>query len=78
MIKIAIRRWPSGADSAPLPFDIFSLTRVPCVGEHVTEIEGEGVTASVYRVVRVVHFFKPGDGGRVAEVDAVIDKTRGF
>lgn len=64
MIKLAIRRWPSGEDVGdPLPFDIFSLTRVPCVGEYVTEIEGEGVTASVYRVVRVVHFFKPGTAG---------------
>ncbi len=54
-----------------LPWDVFPLTRVPLVGEHIGHVHGEGKPEGPFRVVKVTHFLEPGDGGRVAEIYAV-------
>jgi hypothetical protein len=59
------------ADGDLLPWEVFALTRVPCIGEHVGHVQGEGQPEGPFRVVRVTHFFQAGDGGRVAEICAV-------
>lgn len=78
MIKIAIRFWPTGEQGEPRAFDLFALSRVPSVGEHVAHVHDETSDNGIYRVVRVLHLLKRGDEGRAAEVDAVLDRAHGF
>lgn len=67
-----MRRRREGNDiDRSLPVEVFELGRVPCVGEIVADVAGHDATDTRgYRVVKVVHLLREGDGGCRAEVYA--------